>query len=106
MVGPERLRPIGEVDGLEGLSSGMAAGKGAVPRRMPVLGQHHVLEALAEPVHQRDNLVAAGHRERAARAEIVLHVDDEENVGFRETHERTPFSSLFSPSPVSPGDSP
>ena len=47
-------------------------------RRVPVLGQHHVLEGLGDFVDQRDDLVALGDREAAAGQEAVLHVDDDE----------------------------
>ncbi len=50
-------------------------------RRMPVLREDDVLEALAQLVDQRDDLVAAFDGERTARAEVVLDVDDEESVG-------------------------
>ena len=48
--------------------------------RMPVLGQDHVAEARGQAVDDRHDLVAARHGERAARAEIVLDVDDEQDV--------------------------
>ena len=48
--------------------------------RMPVLGQHHVAESCGHPVDDRHHLVAARHRQRAAGAEIVLHVHHDENV--------------------------
>ena len=47
---------------------------------MPVLGQHQVGEALGEAVDDGDHLIAARDRETAARAEIVLHVDDEKHI--------------------------
>jgi hypothetical protein len=37
-------------------------------------------EALAQPVDDRYDLVAARHRQAAAGAEIVLHVDDDQHV--------------------------
>src|SRR6185437_14428547 len=48
--------------------------------RMPILRQHHVAEACRETVDDRDDLVAARHRQRAAATEIVLHVDNDENA--------------------------
>ena len=47
---------------------------------MPVLGQYHVGEALGEAVDDGYHLIAARDRETAARAEIVLHVDDEKHI--------------------------
>ena len=51
-----------------------------MPRRMPVLRQHDVLEILGQRVDQRHDLVAARHRQRAARTEIILHVDDDQRL--------------------------
>ena len=48
--------------------------------RMPVLGQHHVAESRGHPVDDRHHLVAARHRQRAAGAEVVLHVHHDEDV--------------------------
>ena len=48
--------------------------------RMPVLRQDHVLVLGDHPVDDRDDVVAAGHRQRAAGAEIVLQIDDHEGV--------------------------
>jgi hypothetical protein len=47
---------------------------------MPVLGQHHVTKPLDETIDDRHHRVAVGNRERAARAEIILHVDDEKQI--------------------------
>ena len=60
--------------------------------RVPVLGQHHVLEPLAEQVDERHHLVAARHRKLAARTEVVLHVDDQQDVGIGDlvSHGRVP----------------
>ena len=58
----------------------MRAGERLMPRRMPVLGENDVLESRCDGVDDGDDLVAAGNRQRSARAEIILHVGDEENV--------------------------
>src|SRR5690606_32369188 len=81
MVRPEHLIAIVGADRLERLPARMRRGEGAVAGRVPVLGQDHVLEAPREPVYQRHDGIALGHGERAAGAEIVLDVDDEEDVG-------------------------
>jgi hypothetical protein len=39
-----------------------------------------MLETLGKPVDYRDNVVAFGHGQASARAKIVLHVDDEQQV--------------------------
>ena len=51
-----------------------------MPRRMPILREHHVWETSAEPVGERDDFVAASNRHGAARAEVVLDIDDEQYV--------------------------
>src|SRR5206468_1065864 len=56
--------------------------KRLVAGRMPVLGQDDMLEAAGERVDDRHYLVAARHGEGAARTEIVLDVDDDEDVLF------------------------
>jgi hypothetical protein len=48
--------------------------------RMPILGQHHMLKALRKPIDDGDDRVAISNRESAAGAEIVLHVDDEQQI--------------------------
>jgi hypothetical protein len=48
--------------------------------RMPILRQHHVLEARRQPIDQRHDLIAARHRQIPARAKIILNVDDQEHV--------------------------
>ena len=50
VVRPKHLLTVGQIDHLEGLGSRMARGEGDVARRMPVLGQDDVLEALAKPL--------------------------------------------------------
>jgi hypothetical protein len=44
-------------------------------RRMPVLGQHDVLEALGETVNQWNNLIPAWHRQASSGTEVILDVD-------------------------------
>ena len=49
-------------------------------RRMPILGQHDVLEPLGQPIDQRHDLVAARNCQPPAGAEVVLDVDDHQDV--------------------------
>jgi hypothetical protein len=60
--------------------------------RVPVLGQHHELEAAAELVDERHHLVATRHREVAAGAEVVPHVDNQQDIRVRDfvSHSRIP----------------
>ena len=90
VIGPQRLRPVGGGDGLEGPPAGMRTGKGTVPRRVPVLGERRMRKARAEAIHHRYDLVAAGNGERAARAEIILEIDDEEKVSVGGLHRPRP----------------
>jgi hypothetical protein len=46
-----------------------------------------VLEALAETVDERNDLIAAFNGEGSAGTEIILDVDDEEGVGGTQVHE-------------------
>jgi hypothetical protein len=45
---------------------------------MPVLGQHYGFEALDQLINRRDDGITVRDRQRAAGAEIVLHVDDDD----------------------------
>ena len=48
--------------------------------RMPVLRHDEMVEILRQRVDQRHHLVAASNRKRAARAEIVLYIDDDQRL--------------------------
>jgi hypothetical protein len=58
---------------------------------MPVLGQHHVIEAFGETIDDRHHGIAVGNRKRAAGAEIVLHIDYQQQiiVAWPDRHSRT-----------------
>ena len=60
----------------------MGAGEGKVTARVPVLRQHNVREARAEAIDERHDLIAVRHGQRAARHEVVLHVDDDQDGFF------------------------
>jgi hypothetical protein len=47
---------------------------------MPVLGHHHMIEALGETIDDRHHGIAIGNRKRAAGAEIVLHIDYQQQI--------------------------
>jgi len=47
---------------------------------MPVLGQHHVIEAFGKAIDHRHHGIAVSDRKRAAGAEIVLHIDDQQHI--------------------------
>ena len=81
VIGPQGLRTIGHGHRLEGLFAGVGGGERRMTRRMPVLGQHHVLESMGDAIDDVDDFIATRHRQRATGAEIILHVDDQKNVG-------------------------
>lgn len=81
MVRPEGLGSIGDLDSTEGAGTRMRRGEGDVSGWMPVLGEDDMLELLAEPVDEGDDLITVFDGERSAGTEIVLQVDDDERVG-------------------------
>ncbi len=68
-VGPAPLRGV-DLD----------AHEGAVVGRMPVARGDHEVEAVEELVDRPGDPIAVGDRQRAARREVVLEVDDQEGV--------------------------
>ena len=80
MVRPEDLRAVGDLDRLIGLLARMRGGEGQMAARMPILRQHHMGKLRGQAIDQRHDLVAAGHREAAARTEVVLDVDDQQDI--------------------------
>jgi hypothetical protein len=48
--------------------------------RMPILGQHDVVEALGQAIDDGHDVIAIGNGQSPARAEIVLHVDRQQQV--------------------------
>ena len=80
MVGPQRLAAVVHHDGLEGLLALVAGREARMAGRMPVLRHDEMVEILGQRVDQRHHLVAAGNRKRAARAEIVLYIDDDQRL--------------------------
>ena len=48
--------------------------------RVPILGEDDVLESLAETVDDGDDLVSTVYCERAAGAEIVLDIHDQQGI--------------------------
>ena len=94
VIGPEALGSVGGLDRLVGLLVGVGAGEGDVGGGMPVLGEDNMGKAGGECVDEGDNGVGVRYGQEAARAEVVLEVDDEQRVGGAECHcrERAPDS--------------
>ena len=90
MLGPKRLLAIWHRDAFEWARSRMRCDERTVARRMPILGQHHVIKAFGETVDNRHHGIAFGNRKRAARTEIVLHIDYQQQVivGWSDLHAR------------------
>src|SRR3981081_1110765 len=86
MIGPEGLLPIAHADGFKRGRAGMRSGEGAMTWWMPVVGQHDMVEALSEAIDNRHHGIAVGNRKRAAGAEIVLHVDDQQHIVIANLH--------------------
>ncbi len=63
---------------------------------MPILRHRDVIEALGQPIDDRHRRIAVGDSQRAARAEIVLHVNDEQEVVTRLYLHLEPLSKLTS----------
>jgi hypothetical protein len=49
---------------------------------MPILRQHHVSEARGDAIDDRDDFIAARNGKFAARAEVILDIDDQQDVAF------------------------
>src|SRR6516162_512341 len=86
MVRPQDLLTIGKLDRLKRLFAGMRAGKRGVSARMPVLGQDDMREFAGQPVDHGNDLVALRNGKRAARTEIILHVDDNQYISIAPFH--------------------
>ena len=81
MLGPQHLLAIGQRHRLVGLPA-VRGGEGGMPGRVPVLGGEGMREAPGQqPVDHRHHRIALRHRQRAARHEGRLHIDDAEDVG-------------------------
>ena len=80
VLGPQSLRAVTQFDLLEGLLAGMRGSERRVVRGMPVLRKYDVLKVRSNPVDRVDYRVSIGNGKRAAGAEIVLNIGDDENV--------------------------
>ena len=67
----ERLSAVGHLDRIERPLPRMGAGKRGVSGRMPILGQDHMGKIPCQLVYHRDDRIATGHCQGAARAEIA-----------------------------------
>jgi hypothetical protein len=47
---------------------------------MPILRQYRVLKFCRQPIDCRHDLVAARHRQIAARAKVILQVDHKKDI--------------------------
>ena len=86
VIGPEALLPSGRGDYVVWLAAGVGGGEGDVAGRVPVLREDDVLEAPRDAVDRRDHGIAVGYGQRAAGAEIVLHIGDEQDVASGDFH--------------------
>jgi len=88
MVRPKHLGSVGAFDGVEGLAAGMRGREGGMPRRVPVLGDHHVDEAPCEKIDQRHHRIGVANLQAAAAREVLLHVHHEQAVLRADQHGR------------------
>src|SRR5689334_9669487 len=56
---------------------------------MPILRERHMVETFRKLIDDRHHGVTLGNGERAARTEIILHVDNEEQVVGLDLHPRS-----------------
>lgn len=75
---PQHLFKVAQADDVADSMLRVFRGEGLMVRRMPVLRCHHDFVLRNQLIHGINDLVAAGHGQRAAWQEIVLHVDDQQ----------------------------
>jgi hypothetical protein len=78
--GPKDLREAVEIDAVAWLSSGMIGREAAVIGGVPILSGHDDFETRLEKIHDRDDQIALGNRQRAAGDEVILDIDENESV--------------------------
>ena len=82
MIGPKDLRPIIDLDCLEGTPAFVGRGEGMMAGRMPILRQDHVLERAGNAIDEGNGFIGSRNGERASSAKVILDVDDEQDIGF------------------------
>ena len=83
---PEYLRSVRGFDTLECVTPRMTRRKRQVPLRMPVLRKHDMLEFPRGPVNRLDHPVGLRNSQRAARTEVILHVDNDQHILWSDFH--------------------
>jgi hypothetical protein len=79
VVGPQDLCAVANIDGLKVLLP-MRGRKRLMTLRVPILRQYHVLKFCRQPIDCWYDLVAARHRQIAARAKVILQVDHKKDI--------------------------
>src|SRR6266436_7008728 len=82
MIRPQDLLSVVDGDGLEWTLAPVRRCKRAVAGRMPILRQHHVPEARCDAIDDRHDFVAARNGKLAARTEVILDGDHQQDVAF------------------------
>src|SRR5262249_7190731 len=82
MIRPQDLLSVVDRDGLERTFVAMRRRERVVAGRMPILRQHHVPETRGDAIDDRHDLIAARNSKLAARAEVILDIDDQQDVAF------------------------
>ncbi len=80
MRGPQGLLAVTQFDLLVGLFARMRGCERRVMLGVPILGEDDVFKQRSDAMDGADHGVSIGNGKRPARAEIVLHVNDDENI--------------------------
>jgi hypothetical protein len=77
---PQDLLTVARFDYIEGLLGRVRVGKRGMSTRVPILGQDHMSKFGGQSVDRRNDFIALPNRECSAGAEIVLHIDNEQDI--------------------------
>jgi hypothetical protein len=83
----------------------MIGSKRVVVPWVPVLGQDHVAEGSGNAVNHRHNILATWYRKCPTVAEVILHIDYQQNVAVNQFHSHVssfcvPATGFTSPYPI------
>src|SRR5262249_20246482 len=88
MIRPHDLLSVADRDGPEWTLSAMRRWKRVVAGRVPILRQHHVVEARGDAIDDRHDFIAARNGKFATRTEVILDIDDQQDVAFPDRDRR------------------
>ena len=79
VIWPKHLGTIGHFNAGKRIGL-MGAGKGGMPRRVPILGEDHRVKISHAVVNLFYNLITAGNRQSAARTKVVLNINHNQST--------------------------